>query len=228
MKTLSIDIGGSSIKSMVLGSNGIPITDRVVFPTLKPSTPKSILETIKKCTLQLGAFDRISVGFPGVVSNGIVYTAPNLHKHWENFPLSKELTHTYHKPSQVINDAGMQGLAVIEGSGIELVLTLGTGFGSALYFEGVYIPNLQLAHHIIKKKLTYEDYIGQKALEKMGKKKWLKRVQEVVHSLKPVFNPRVFYIGGGNARFLKSHLFDEKVIVIDNLAGILGGAKLWK
>ena len=85
----------------------------------------------------------------------------------------------------MLNDAGVQGYGVIEGKGVEMVLTFGTGMGCALYMDGKYVPNLELAHHPFKKGKTYEEYVGKAALKKVGKKKWNKRVAEVVAQVAP-------------------------------------------
>src|SRR5205823_1856213 len=130
------------------------------------------------------------------------------------------------KPTRVLNDAGVQGHGVIEGKGTELCVTLGTGFGFALYVDGSYVPNLEMAHHPFKDGSTYEDYVGAKALERIGKKKWNKRVRRVVKQLMPVFNPRVVYLGGGNTKKLSIEL-PKNVKLCDNVAGLLGGVRLW-
>jgi len=175
----------------------------------------------------LGEFDRVSVGFPGVVVEGVIATAPNLGtKEWRGFDLARAIADKTRRPARVLNDAGVQGYGVIEGKGVEMILTLGTGMGHALYSDGNYVPNIELAHHPFKKGKTYEEYIGKKALEKIGKKKWNKRVQEVIEQVLPIFNPRKLYLGGGNAKKLKIEL-PENVVLTENVAGLLGGIALW-
>jgi polyphosphate glucokinase len=107
-----------------------------------------------------------------------------------------------------------------------MILTLGTGLGCALYSDGKYVPNLELAHHPFAKGKTYEQWVGKKALEKIGKKKWNKRVEEVIAQVMPIFNPRKLYLGGGNAKKLKIKL-PENVVITENVAGLLGGIALW-
>src|SRR5688572_27051393 len=172
IRTLAIDIGGTGIKALVLDSAGNPLTERQRLDTPKPSYPPVVLETIWKLLEPLGEFDRISVGFPGVVVEGVTMTAPNLGKEWHGFELAKELGDKLRRPVRVLNDAGVQGYGVIEGRGVEMILTLGTGLGCALYSDGKYVPNLELAHHPFGNGKTYEEYVGIKALEKVGKKKW--------------------------------------------------------
>jgi polyphosphate glucokinase len=126
----------------------------------------------------------------------------------------------------VLNDAVALHAGVVEGKGVEMLLTLGTGMGCALFVDGYYVPNLELAHHPFRKGETYEEHIGARALERVGKKKWSKRVGRVIATVEPIFNPRVLYLGGGNAKHLKLEL-PPNVKVTENVAGLLGGIALW-
>jgi polyphosphate glucokinase len=226
LRTLAIDIGGTGVKALVLDLHGEQITERARVETPRPATPDAILSAIAHIVPPLGAFDRISVGFPGVVVGGVTKTAPNLHDDWQGFDLASALTRLLGKPARVLNDAGVQGYAAIEGKGVELVLTLGTGLGCALYNDGVYVPNLELAHHPFGNGKTYEEYVGKKALKSVGKKKWNKRVQKLIDQVLPIWNPRRLYLGGGNTKHLKIDL-PENVAVVPNVAGLLGGIALW-
>jgi polyphosphate glucokinase len=225
-RTLCIDIGGTGVKALVLAQDGAPLTERARIDTPQPATPEAVLHAIWTVIEPLGEFDRISVGFPGVVIDNVTKTAPNLHPDWAGFPLGKALAEGSRRPVRVLNDAGVQGYGVIEGKGVEMVLTFGTGMGTALYHEGKYVPNLELAHHPFKKKKTYEEYVGKVALKKIGKKKWNKRVAEVVAQVLPIWNPRHLYLGGGNAKHLTIEL-PEDVTITQNIAGLLGGIALW-
>jgi polyphosphate glucokinase len=106
-------------------------------------------------------------------------------------------------------------------------VTLGTGFGFAMYIDGRYVPNIEMAHHHFAKQKTYEEFVGLRALERIGKKKWNQRVLRVIHQLEPVLNYRVLYIGGGNAKKLEVKL-PRNVKIVENVAGLLGGVKLWE
>jgi polyphosphate glucokinase len=229
MRTLAIDIGGTGLKALVLDLQGAIVVDRVRVETPRPATTDAILPALWTLIEPLGAFDRVSVGFPGVVVAGTTMTAPNLHESWNNFALAKEIETKTGKPARVLNDAGVQGYGLIEGKGVEMVLTLGTGLGCAVYNDGVYVPNLELAHHPFGNKNgdTYEEYVGKKALDKVGKKKWNKRVAKVLAQVTPIWNPRKIYLGGGNAKHLKIDLPDH-VTVGANTAGLLGGIALWR
>ena len=226
IRTLAIDIGGTGLKALVLALDGTALTDRVRVETPRPATPEAILGALWPLVEPLGEYHRISIGFPGVVIAGVVRTAPNLHKSWRDFDLAGTVNQRLRRPVKVLNDAGVQGYGVIEGHGVEMVLTLGTGLGCALYLDGHYVPNLELAHHPFRGRRTYEDYVGRKALDKVGKKRWNKRVRRVIEQIIPVWNPRRMYIGGGNAKHLKGEL-PEIVTVTSNIAGLMGGIALW-
>jgi len=226
LRTLAIDIGGTGLKALVLGPDGSPLTERARVETPRPATPDAVLPALWKLVEPLGSFDRISIGFPGVVVDGITLTAPNLHKQWRGFDLAKAATAQLGRPVRVLNDAGVQGYGVIDGHGVEMVLTLGTGLGCALYSDGRYVPNLELAHHPFGNGKTYEEYVGAKALKRVGKKKWNRRVAKMINQIQPIWNPRRLYVGGGNAKHLAIEL-PPHVTITPNIAGLLGGIVLW-
>jgi len=225
-RTLAIDIGGTGLKALVLGPDGAALTERARVETPRPATPQAVLRALWSLIEPLGEFDRVSVGFPGIVVDGITKTAPNLHEDWQGFELGKALAEGLRRPVRVLSDAGVQGYGVIEGKGLEMVLTLGTGLGCALYIDGRYVPNLELAHHPFGNGKTYEQYVGARAMKKLGKKKWNKRVREVIAQVLPIWNPRKLYIGGGNAKHLRIDL-PPNVSMTPNIAGLLGGVALW-
>lgn len=227
VRTLAIDIGGTGLKAIVLDAAGAALTERVRVETPRPATPSAVLEALRELTRPLGSFDRISCGFPGVVVDGVTHSAPNLHVAWSGFRLEAELTRRMRKPARALNDAGVQGYGVVEGKGVEMVITLGTGMGSALYLDGRYVPNLELAHHPFTRRRTYEEYIGNAALERKGKRVWNRRVQRVVEQVLATWNPRALYLGGGNAKHVRGTL-PEGVRLADNMAGLLGGIALWR
>ena len=225
-RTLCIDIGGTGLKMIVLDPKGKPLCERQRVETPRPATPESVLGTLRGMMKGAPAFERVSVGFPGVVKRNVVVTAPNLDEGWAGFALGAAIEKETNKATRVLNDAGVQGYGVITGRGTEIILTLGTGMGCAIFVNGTYVPNVELAHHPFKNGRSYEDHIGNKALEKVGKKRWNERVREVLDVVLPIFNPDVVYLGGGNAKKLKGKL-PEIVKVTDNVAGLLGGIALW-
>ena len=226
--TLCIDIGGTGVKLIVVDAKGTELCDRQRCETPHPGTPQAIIGAIEGLTKQVPEFDRIAVGFPGVVRNGIIETAANLDLSWPGTNLSEELEKRLNKPTRVANDADVQGYACVSGEGVEMVLTLGTGMGSALFADGCLVPNLELAHHLFKKDKTYEDYVGRPALESVGKAKWIKRVERVVSTTKHIWNWDCLHLGGGNAKLLKDAGFSNEVILHSNKAGVLGGYYLWE
>lgn len=224
--TLSVDVGGSGIKAMVLDDDGEPVADRVRLPTPRSATPPKVVRRIVEVAERQPPYRRVSVGFPGVVVGGVTMTAPNLDGDWEEFPLARTLEKELGKPVRVANDADVQGLGVVEGEGVEMVLTLGTGMGSALFLEGRLVPNLELGHHPFKGRRTYEDYVGRRAFDRLDRKHWSRRVCRVAEHVLRIWNPRRIYLGGGNAREICVELPD-RVEIVDNVQGILGGIRLW-
>ena len=224
--TLAVDIGGSGIKMLVLDTEGNPVTERTRRATPHPALPEAVLTELLAQLPEHGDFDRISVGFPGVVVDGVTINAANLHKDWIGFDLAGTIKERASVPVRVANDADIQGFGVIKGTGVELVLTLGTGFGSALFIDGILVPNLELGHHRFKHGKTYEQLLGQFARKEAGNKKWRGRLLEALRELDHLFNPNVIYLGGGNAKKVKVPL-PEHVELTHNIAGILGGIKLW-
>lgn len=226
-KILAIDIGGSNIKGTMLNEHGEMIAEYKKLPTPSPATPDKVLETMERLTKNFKGFEKVSVGFPGYVKNGVVMTAPNLGtESWQNTPLADELKELLQKPVRVVNDADMQGLGIVNGKGLEIVVTLGTGFGTAVLYNGILLPHLELAHHPVTKKKDYDTYIGDKEMERIGKQRWNKRMVKVIDILKTVFNYDHLYIGGGNSDELTFKL-DDNITIVSNKDGIKGGARLW-
>ena len=224
-RTLAVDIGGSGIKVMVLDESGNPLSDRDRLKTPHPAKPKKVIETILTLA-EKQEYDRVSVGFPGVVQNGIIKTAVNLHDDWLQYDLASNLEQLLSKPVKVANDADIQGFGAITGKGVELVITLGTGFGSALFVNGKLVPNLEMGHHPFRKKETYEEQLGRAAFEKHGSKKWNLRLQKAIAHLDHLFNYDFLYIGGGEAKQIDFDL-PNNAKVVPNITGLLGGIKLW-
>jgi polyphosphate glucokinase len=242
--TLAIDIGGTGLKASVLSKGGNMVADRVKVATTYPMSPDDMVAALTKLVKPLPEADRIACGFPGMVRGGHILSAPHfvlkkgpgsdvdpkLFAAWRDFDMATALTAALGKPTKVANDADVQGAAVVQGTGLELVLTLGTGFGTALFMDGVLQPHLELAHQPFRDKETYNDQIGELGRKKVGDKHWNKRVRLVIENMDALFFFDHLYIGGGNAsRVDRDDLGDvlERTTVVDNTAGILGGIKLW-
>jgi polyphosphate glucokinase len=224
--TLAVDVGGTGLKIMLLDSKGKPLTDRVRTETPKDPTPARVLAVLNRLKTKVPKFDRVSVGFPGVIKRGTIYTAANLHPKWVGFNLQSELEKRWKKPVRVANDAAVQGYGAIRGKGVEMILTLGTGLGSALYTEGHLCPGLELAHHPWIKDKTYEDFLGKYGLKKHGHKRWNKLLAKAIEQTAATFNWDYLYIGGGNSKLITFPL-GEKVQIVSNEDGLLGGVALW-
>lgn len=227
-RTLAIDIGGTGLKASVLDHKGDMLVERVRVLTPHPCEPGVLLEKLGELVAPLPAFDRVSVGFPGVIQDGVVVTAPNLGTELlRGLDLGGELERSLGKPVRCANDADVQGLAVIEGVGVEMVITLGTGFGTGLYHHGRLAPHLEIAHMPFRKGETFDQHLGDAARKEIGKKKWSRRVHKAIDLMRTLVNFRKLYLGGGNAGRLEGEL-PEDVVIVDNSAGILGGIRLWE
>jgi len=238
--TLAIDIGGTGLKASVLDSTGQMEHARVRVATPYPLSPQKLVSTLSELVRPLPVFDRISVGFPGMVRAGQVLSAPHfispkgpggkpskaLVAEWGGFDLQHALGVALGKPTRVANDADLQGAAVVKGDGLEVVLTLGTGLGSALFYEGRLLPHLELAHHPFLEGKEYNLIVGDAALKKVGKKKWNNNVAAAIDAVRALTFFDHCYVGGGNAPLITFKLPSD-ITVVDNSAGILGGIKLW-
>lgn len=219
-------MGGTNLKAGLLDATGTMIGERVRTPAMHPSPPDRVVAALIDLAGELGAFDRISAGFPGVVRGGVVKTAPNLGtEDWAGFDLGAALQVRLGKPTRVLNDAAVQGFGVITGRGLECMVTLGTGLGFALYQDGRLTPQLELGQHIARKTLTHDDYAGAEALRKVGRRHWNRRVRRTLKQLRKLVNFDTLYIGG-NAQALKMEL-PSNVRTVSNSSGITGGVRLW-
>ncbi|HXY28291.1 MAG TPA: ROK family protein [Acidimicrobiales bacterium] len=243
--TLSIDVGGTGLKANVLGLGGSVVADRVKVPTTYPMPPEKMVERLAGLAAKLPEADRISCGFPGMVRRGQVLSAPHfvtadgpgsavdpeLVEAWHGFDLAAALSKAIGKPCRVANDADVQGAAVVRGHGFEACITLGTGFGTAFFMDGRLLPHQEFSHVEFHRGETFNDLLGEAARKKAGDQKWNKHVRRAIAYLDAMFFFDHLYIGGGNSprvdrRDLGPVL--ERITVVDNSAGILGGIKLWE
>ena len=240
-RTLAIDIGGTGLKASVLDADGAKFVDRVRIRTPYPCPPRVLIRALDKLTCELPPWDRVSVGFPGFVLAGRVFTAPNLSTRagpgtarsrklaeaWAGFPLAAELEGRLGKPTRIANDADMHGLAVIRGEGLELVITLGTGLGTAVFLDGSPTPHLELALTPFRGRGSFQHRLGNRTRRRIGNRRWSKRVLAAVEMFDTLLHIDRLYVGGGNAKKLTVDL-GHRVEYVDNAAGILGGIKLWE
>jgi polyphosphate glucokinase len=242
--TIAIDVGGTGLKADVLDKAGNPVADRVRVPTKYPMSSDGLVQTLTTLVAKLPEGDRISCGFPGMVRGGHVLSAPHfvceagpgsktdpkLVKAWSDFDLASALARSIGKPCRVANDADVQGLAVVAGKGFEVVITLGTGFGTGFFMDGALMPHMEFSHIEFRKGETFNEQIGEAARKKIGDERWNKRVRKAIAYLDAMCFFDHLYIGGGNGgRLNRRDLGDvlERITVVDNKAGILGGIKLW-
>jgi len=225
--TLAIDIGGTHLKAGILAPTGIMSAGPQRVATPQPATPSAVVDALVGIAEPLRPFDRIAIGFPGVVRAGRVLTAPNLGtQSWHGFPLADTLTGRLGSPARLENDATVQGLGVISGRGVECVITLGTGMGFALFQDGRPAPHLELSQHPVHDDRTYDQYIGNAMMRKVGKKRWNRRVRRAIDCILTLTSAETLYIGGGNSKFIRLDL-PASVQIVSNEAGITGGLRLW-
>jgi len=214
MKILVIDIGGTHVKVLVTGHR-----KSVEIPSGPKMTPAKMVSLARAGT-NGWKYDAVSIGYPGAVVHGRPFTEPHhLGSGWVGFNFKK----AFARPVKIINDAAMQALGSYRG-GRMLFLGLGTGLGSALIVENVLEP-LELAHLPYQKGRSYEDYVGQAGLERLGKKKWRRHVKEVVKQLKAALQADYVVFGGGNARLLKK--LPPGTRPGNNANAFQGGYRLW-
>jgi polyphosphate glucokinase len=241
LSTLSIDCGGTGLKAVLLDPAGEPVGERVRVPTPYPLAPEQFVATLVGLTGEISGYDRVTVGMPGMIRHGRVIATPHyprmagpftptdpvLVERWHGFDIQSALRRAYDRPTLVFNDAEVQGAAVVSGTGLELVLTLGTGLGCALFDDGALAPHLELSHHPFRRGQTYDQQLGNKARRAGSQERWVRRVRRAVAVLRPVFWFDRLYIGGGNAKYLPADLGPD-VTLVPNSAGLTGGVRAWE
>ena len=227
-KILAIDVGGTGLKAAIIDTKGRFLSERLRVKTPPHCKPAKMVSLLVDLVAPLKGYDHVSIGFPGYVRDGKVFTAPNLGtKAWAGFHLAQALERKLGKPTRLNNDADVQGLAVISGKGLELVCTLGTGFGTAWFRDGELMPHMDLAHLAMRKKDDFDVIVGDKARRKIGNHHWSRRIKKLIAVLQAVFNYDHLYLGGGNSKWVKFKL-PRNVSIVSNDAGMEGGAFAWR
>ena len=212
---LVIDIGGTNVKILATGQK-----EPIKIPSGNTMSAQKMVDEVKKAAAKW-KYSAVSIGYPGPVLHGQPVAEPhNLAQGWVGFDFAKAFGH----PVKMVNDAAMQALGSYDG-GRMLFLGLGTGLGSALVVDGVLEP-MELAHLPFKKGRTYEDYVGLRGLDRLGKKKWRKSVGEVVEQLGKALEADYVVLGGGNAKLLKE--LPPKARLGANTNAYIGGFRLWE
>jgi len=226
--TLGIDIGGTNIKMLVMDAKGQAVTPYIHESTPTPATVEAICSVITHMIKTLNThFDHVAAGFPGIVVFGIVKDAPHLDASWVGVNLEERLQAITGTPARVANDADVQGYGDEHGKGVELVMTLGTGVGSALFVDGRLVPNLEFGHHPFEDSQTYEQALSKVALDEEGVEQWKDKLKRAINLWLNTFNCQKLYIGGGLANLIDFKLPDS-VEISQNIEGTLGGIKLWQ
>ncbi len=214
MNILAIDIGGTNIKLLSTGQ-----AEPRKFPSGKTMTPARMVKEVRELVKDW-KYEAVSIGYPGVIKKGRIITEPhNLGKGWTKFNFRK----AFKMPVRIMNDAAMQALGSYK-DGVLLFLGLGTGLGSAIVVDGAVLP-MEIAH-LPYKKGTFEDFLGLRGIEKMGKKKWRRHVATCIERLVPAIHPDDIVLGGGKAKYLKD--LPKGCRLGNNSFAFEGGFRMWE
>ncbi len=242
--TLCIDCGGGGIKGSVVDGFGTVISPPVRKRAPYPMPPHVLLRAIADIAKELPPAARITVGMPGMIRHGRVIETPHyvtkdgprskvlpeLVTAWANFNMKSAVEKEFGLPTIVLNDAEVAGAGVVTGTGLEMIITLGTGLGNAIFDNGRLAPHAELSQGLVRWGMTYDDYIGEHERLRLGDAHWSRRVRRVIDSLRPVYVWDRLYLGGGNAsRIITSERnpLPQNVIFVQNEAGIFGGVRTW-
>jgi polyphosphate glucokinase len=242
--TLAIDCGGGGIKGSVLDEAGTMRAHPLRVQTPYPMPPERFVQTLTALAARLPRPGRATVGMPGMIRHGVVVATPHyvtrsgprsrvdpaLVEAWASFDARTALGAAFEVPTLVLNDAEVHGAGVVAGTGLELVITLGTGLGAALFDGGRLAPHLELSQAPVRWGLSYDTYVGETERRRLGDAFWSRRVRTVVEALRPVFLWDRLYVGGGNSRRIRPDQLarmGDDVVVVPNTAGIVGGVRAW-
>jgi len=214
MNVLVVDVGGTHVKILASGQK-----DRREFSSGHKLTAKKMVAKVRALAADW-QYDVVSIGYPGPLLHQRIAVEPhNLGKGWMGFDFAA----AFGRPVKLVNDAAMQALGGYRG-GRMLFLGFGTGLGTTLILDGVVEP-MEIGH-LPYKKATYEDYVGARALERMGRKKWRKHAIDVIERMRAAMVPDEVLLGGGNARHLEA--LSEGCRLGANADAFTGGVRLWQ
>jgi polyphosphate glucokinase len=215
-------------------------TERVRVETPYPCPPDQLVETVVQLVGPLLGVHRVSVGFPGLVRHGHVIEVPSLSRReyggepdheltdaWHGFDLAHALAQSFQLPTKVVNDADMQGCAVATGQGLEFVMTLGTGVGTALFNDGTLLPHLELSHGPFRDEMSFDIALGNAQRKAIGNERWAKRVRKAIIAFHDMLYFDHIYVGGGNAKHLSPADIGAKGAIVPNTSGLIGGVRVW-
>ncbi len=243
---LGIDIGGSGIKAAYVDvASGAMVTERVRLPTPRPSTPRAVVETVGEvCELVRASAPELTpvargAAFPAVVRGGVTLSAANVDRAWIGYAAEERLSEALGNSVCVLNDADAAGLAelgfgAVRGvSGVALVLTIGTGVGSALFADGTLAPNTELGHLAFRAHASVEDWVSDRArrAEGLSWKRWTGRLNAYLDHLSVLFSPELIVLGGGVSKRFEDKIAPRlrlrtpvRAAALRNDAGIVGAA----
>jgi polyphosphate glucokinase len=239
MKILGIDVGGTGIKGALVNlETGELLTDRLRIPTPQPATPEAVTAVIKQITDHFNWKNQVGVGFPTPLLHGKCITGGNLDKNWKNVQVNELLKKGIGNEFFVVNDADAAGLAEMNfgagknKEGVVIVITIGTGIGSAVFLDGKLLPNTELGHVLYKNGKIFEKYAADSARRKkaLNNKEWSKRLEKYFKHINLILSPDLFIIGGGaSKRVDKFNKFIKIPVPLiaaeaENNAGIIGAA----
>ena len=242
--TLAIDCGGGGIKGSVVDERGTMVAPATRTPTPYPLPPELLVSTVVDLAGALPRATRVTMGMPGMIRHGVVIATPHyitrdgprsrvlpdLVACWDHFDMGHAIEEALGLPTKVLNDAEVAGAGAITGRGLEMIITLGTGLGNAVFDGGQLAPHIEVSQGPVRWGLTYDDYIGEHERLRLGDAHWSRRVRRVVDALRPMYLWDRLYLGGGNSRritaFQLGRIGDD-VVVVSNEAGMTGGARCW-
>lgn len=239
MEVLGIDIGGTGIKGAIVDvKSGELTTERYRIPTPKPATPEAVSKVIHKIVKHFNWTGLVGCGFPTPLHHGTCLSGGNLHKDWKGTNVKKLFQNKTGNQYAIVNDADAAGLAEIgfgagaNKEGVVVMITLGTGIGSAIFLDGKLLPNTEFGHVLHKNGEVFEKYAADSARkrEKLSRKKWGDRLHEYFEHIELLLSPDLFIIGGGASKKLDK--FEARINIntpivaaeSENNAGIIGAA----
>ena len=245
LTTLTVDCGGTGIKASVLDKTGKVLIDFPYLKTPYPLSPAKLIKIIEDFVIADSRIKRVTVGLPGMIRDGKIVFIPHyinkngprsavdqqLKKAWHGFDMQAGLQKKLKLPTLVLNDAEVHGAGVVTGSGLEIVITLGTGLGFSVFHGGKLSPHFEMSHATVRRNTTYDTWIGDRERGRMGNTFWSRRVRLMVSELRPVFLWDRLYIGGGNSHSIQQRdlaLMGDDVVIVPNSAGVAGGVRAWQ
>jgi polyphosphate glucokinase len=243
--TLAVDCGGGGVKAAVLDSDGTFRSKPKRIALTYPLPPTALIALVTDLARALPEAARLTLGLPGMIRHGVVVLTPHyinragpgtrvdpdLAAAWSGFDLRHELQAAFGRPALVLNDAELHGCGVVAGTGTELMLTLGTGLGTALFDGGRLAPHLEMSAAPARRWTTFDEFIGERERLGLGDPLWSRRVVKLIELLQPVYWWDRCYIGGGNSRMISPSVLaklPDDVVVVPNSAGLGGGVRAWQ